>query len=263
MLIDEFGKGTAPQGSLAAVCSLDGIALFLSSLVFIHASQPPHSLFLLSTHFSDYLEHEALQPLRASLTLKQMNVILDAANGNLVTPLFQVVDGVCQDSLGIRCARAFGMPQEITERAQQVRLEARSRIDLRLHPREQGGAHRSESHCSEESGKHRSPAEHALRKGGLDEGLRRRGGAVHTEHSRDWGELIALFVLFVGDWSVPCEGTQFQNTTHCEGKMGRKGQDGYDDRRKSHTAKKPTRKYNDQSTPHVRGYKEVDRQEME
>ncbi|CBK23127.2 uncharacterized protein [Blastocystis hominis] len=38
--------------------------------------------------------------------------------------------------------------------------------------------------------------------------------------------------------------------------MGRKGQDGYDDRRKSHVAKKPTRKYNDQSTPHVRGYKE-------
>lgn len=65
-------------------------------------------------------------------------------------------------------------------------------------------------------------------------------------------------VLFVGNGRV-CENRNHdQITTHHKGEMGRKGQDGYDDRRKSHTAKKPTRKYNDQSTPHVRGYKEVD-----
>ena len=106
--------------SSTATCSLDGIALFLSSLAYIHSTRPLHSCFMLSTHFSDYLEHDVLRSLHSSFTFKQMNVILDTENGNLVTPLFQVVDGVCQDSLGIRCARAFGMPQEITERAQQV-----------------------------------------------------------------------------------------------------------------------------------------------
>ena len=39
--------------------------------------------------------------------------------------------------------------------------------------------------------------------------------------------------------------------------MGRKGQDGFDDRRKSHSTKKPVRKYDDRSNAHVRGYKEV------
>ena len=152
VLIDEFGKGTAPQGSIQTACSLDGIALFLSSLVHIHTTQPPHSLFMLSTHFSDYLEHEILQPLHTSLTFKQMNVILDTENGGLVTPLFQVVEGVCQDSLGIRCARAFGMPSEVTERAQQVRIELVSRVDLRLHPRGQGSADCAELDRSEEGG---------------------------------------------------------------------------------------------------------------
>ena len=65
--------------------------------------------------------------------------------------------------------------------------------------------------------------------------------------------------MFVGNGRICGNWTIVQITTHYQGEMGRKGQDGYDDRRKSHVAKKPTRKYNDQSTPHVRGYKEVDR----
>lgn len=148
---------------------------------------------MLSTHFSDYLDHEILQPLHASLTFKQMNVLLDSENGTIATPLFQVVQGVCQDSLGIRCARAFGMPREVTERAQQVRIKPPSRVDLRLHPRGQGGPDCSEFDRSEEGGADRPLGRHALCEGGLDEGHSGRGGAVYSENSRDRRDL---------DWDV-------------------------------------------------------------
>ena len=48
-----------------------------------------------------------------------MKVLFDGSN--VMTPLFQVVDGVCHDSLGIQCAICVGLPEEITKRAQQVR----------------------------------------------------------------------------------------------------------------------------------------------
>ena len=62
VLIDEFGKGTAPQGKKRNVIQqgwnnhLDGIALFLALLHHLHALENPHSYFLLTTHFSDYLK---------------------------------------------------------------------------------------------------------------------------------------------------------------------------------------------------------------
>lgn len=57
VLIDEFGKGTAPQGKSFRLYSLvDGIALFLALLRHIHDQAPESSYFLLSTHFSDYLK---------------------------------------------------------------------------------------------------------------------------------------------------------------------------------------------------------------
>lgn len=46
LVLDEFGKGTAPQ---------DGIALFLAMVKHLHDNNPPHCFSLLSTHFSDYL----------------------------------------------------------------------------------------------------------------------------------------------------------------------------------------------------------------
>ena len=46
LVLDEFGKGTAPQ---------DGIALFLAMVKHLHDHNPPHCFSLLSTHFSDYL----------------------------------------------------------------------------------------------------------------------------------------------------------------------------------------------------------------
>ena len=117
---------------------VDGIALFLSYVRYLQSSIPSSSFFMLSTHFSDYLEHECIKSLDVGFEFKQMHVILDDSNGNAVTPLFQVIDGVCQDSFGIRCAAVFGMPEEITSRAQQVGSSGYLPADLRLYPREQG-----------------------------------------------------------------------------------------------------------------------------
>ena len=97
----------------------DGIALFLALLQHIHSCAPSSAYFLLSTHFSEYLQNPDLLPDQGqSIETKQMKVLFDGSN--VMTPLYQVADGVCRDSLGIQCAICVGLPEEITNRAKQV-----------------------------------------------------------------------------------------------------------------------------------------------
>ena len=50
-----------------------------------------------------------------------MEVILDQDRVNgAITPLYQVKDGICQDSLGVQCAECVGLPLSITRRAREV-----------------------------------------------------------------------------------------------------------------------------------------------
>ena len=123
VLIDEFGKGTASQGMNDwMMLTEDGIALFLALLHHIHTYAPSSAYFLLSTHFSEYLQNPNLLPDNGqSIEKKQMKVLFDGSN--VMTPLYKVTDGVCQDSLGIQCAICLGLPEEITNRAQQVRIQ--------------------------------------------------------------------------------------------------------------------------------------------
>ena len=63
-----------------------------------------------------------------------MKVFFDAANdAATVTPLFQVEEGICQDSLGIQCAVAMGLPEEFTKRAQEVGVADECEPDLHRH----------------------------------------------------------------------------------------------------------------------------------
>ena len=101
----------------------DGIALFLSLLQYLDASSVKHSFFLLTTHFSDYLKEDLLRDLRHPIQYQQMNVLLDQSTSQAITPLYQVIDGICQDSLGIRCAASLGLLAVITDRAQEVGME--------------------------------------------------------------------------------------------------------------------------------------------
>lgn len=79
-----------------------------------------NSYFLLTTHFSDYLKEDLLRGIQHPIQYKQMNVLLDQSSSQAITPLYQVIDGICQDSLGIRCAASLGLLSNITNRAQEV-----------------------------------------------------------------------------------------------------------------------------------------------
>lgn len=109
LFIDEFGKGTHPE---------DGVSLFLSLTHYLSSLSFQDSFFFLSTHFSDYLTEELLDAPLSSFTLKRMNVLLNEDEHHMITPLYQVVDGVCEDSLGIRVAAALGVPESIIKRAE-------------------------------------------------------------------------------------------------------------------------------------------------
>lgn len=111
VFIDEFGKGTSPE---------DGIALFLALTHSFLSSSFAESFFFLSTHFSDYLTEELLNYPLNQLTLKQMKVLLDTTQEHSVTPLFQVMDGICEDALGIQVASALGLPDTMIQRSEEV-----------------------------------------------------------------------------------------------------------------------------------------------
>lgn len=74
-----------------------------------------------------------------------MEVLLDqTSTSGRVTPLYQVKDGICQDSLGVQCAERIGLPQTITERAREVVSQQeddlqilqciRQNVEIPLHP---------------------------------------------------------------------------------------------------------------------------------
>lgn len=69
------------------------------------------------------------------IATKQMKVFFDVSS-DAITPLFQVEDGICQDSLGIQCAVAMGLPEEFTNRAEEVGRGSEWEQDL------QGNSHR-------------------------------------------------------------------------------------------------------------------------
>ena len=111
LIIDEFGKGTNPE---------DGIALFLALTHYFISRPFPGSFYLLSTHFSDYLIEDFLGFPLSSLTFKQMNVLINKKENEAITPLYQVIDGVCEDSLGIEIALLLGFNEWIIKRASEI-----------------------------------------------------------------------------------------------------------------------------------------------
>ncbi|KAK8792877.1 hypothetical protein WA158_005041 [Blastocystis sp. Blastoise] len=123
LLIDEFGKGTLPA---------DGIALF-GSLVNYFASLSPIPTVILTTHYTQYLQHILPSNISSILYIQMQVFIEDDASTDVsstqgasssshkaITPLFRVVPGICNDSYGIYCAQIAGVPAGITDRAKDL-----------------------------------------------------------------------------------------------------------------------------------------------
>ena len=109
-----------------------------------------------------------------------MKVFFDASS-DAVTPLFQVEDGICQDSLGIQCAVAMGLPEEFTTRAEEVGIGSEWKPDLQGHSRRQARRALFRSRFNKEPRGSEGHHEDTLPETGLDESVLRRSGLLREE----------------------------------------------------------------------------------
>ena len=162
-----------------------------------------------------------------------MKVLFDASNDATVTPLFQVEDGICQDSLGIQCAIAMGLPTEFTTRAQEVGIGTHThKIFQAIHADKPVV-------LSPDLAATKNP-----------EALRDIMQALFEKP--DWmkasSEEIAAFVKKLSSIQENYGSLLTQSLFH-KG-LPWEGKDRI-------ATKRPVRKYNDQKVGHIRGYKEV------
>ena len=115
VLIDEFGKGTDVN---------DGPGL-LGSIIkyFLNLRETP--IVLISTHLTEIFEPDMIG-MDEGINFKQMKVIVaedidsDSINDNKkfdITYLYEMIDGITNDSGGLYCAYRCGIDKEIIEKA--------------------------------------------------------------------------------------------------------------------------------------------------
>ncbi|KAH3686926.1 hypothetical protein WICPIJ_002087 [Wickerhamomyces pijperi] len=117
LLIDEFGKGTDTIGGPA----------LLGSIIQSLAESSLSSRSILTTHFHELFKPGIL-PSDVKLRHNHMKVLfsLNADTPNdveKITYLYQLQDGLCDNSFGIECASFCGIPTEIIKRAKQISSE--------------------------------------------------------------------------------------------------------------------------------------------
>ena len=108
VMIDELGRGTS---------SIDGDALALAVLQ--HLTHRPACIGVFSTH-SINLASEV-----RTMGTGSLKCMRSKACGNDICPLFVVEDGITDDGYGQSCAKAYGIPKEILERANAILEEQR------------------------------------------------------------------------------------------------------------------------------------------
>lgn len=130
-LIDEFGKGTMP---------LDGISL-LGAVIKHFVGMPCRSFFVL--HLMEALDESILsQQYLSRINCFKMEVLSeqpgsddDWADNHYdddIVPLFKLKVGIDMDSEGLSCAKAMGVNNEVTQRAQQIKQAIKSKANVAI-----------------------------------------------------------------------------------------------------------------------------------
>ncbi|KAK2026994.1 muts domain V, partial [Colletotrichum zoysiae] len=123
VVIDEFGKGTAPDDGSGLMTALIDHFTTLSS-------QTPKAL--ITTHCHDIFECDYLEG-RPGMVLAHMNVRLDLETEHIedqVVFLYQLVPGRSMSSFGSRCAALNGVEAAVVERAEAITLLLARNEDL-------------------------------------------------------------------------------------------------------------------------------------
>lgn len=104
--MDEFGKGTSPE---------EGIAIFASVIASL-ARQTDCPRTIAITHFHEVYQLGLLGP-ELPIRWCTMDTIEDDTR---ITFLYKVVAGKASSSLGIRCGRMAGVPEDVLRRAEEL-----------------------------------------------------------------------------------------------------------------------------------------------
>lgn len=109
MLIDEFGKGTDTLGGPSLLGSI------IEDL--IHQESTPRCI--ITTHFHDLFKDGILENMDR-VRHSHMDIVLSEDGQQGITYLYQLKDGLCDNSFGIECAQVCGIPEKIIKRAREI-----------------------------------------------------------------------------------------------------------------------------------------------
>lgn len=108
VLIDEFGKGTAPSSGIAVLTSA------LRKLSSINCK------VVCTTHFLEVFSLGLLKDGQDGIKTLQMAVHIPSSDQDNPVPLFKLEEGVANSSAGLVCARMAGVKRSVVSRANQI-----------------------------------------------------------------------------------------------------------------------------------------------
>lgn len=104
ILLDEIGRGTS---------TYDGVSIAWAIAEYLH-EHPTHPKTLFATHY-----HELNEMTESFSRIKNFNVSIKEVNGTIVF-LRKLIPGGSEHSFGIHVAKLAGMPEIVTQRAEQI-----------------------------------------------------------------------------------------------------------------------------------------------
>jgi len=108
VLIDEFGKGTAPTS---------GIAVMTSAMQRLAQSK---CKVVCTTHFLEMFSLGLLKDGKDGIKAVQMSIHVPESDEDDAVPLFKLEDGVASSSAGLVCARMAGLNKKVVDRAASI-----------------------------------------------------------------------------------------------------------------------------------------------
>jgi len=122
VIVDEFGKGTAPAS---------GIAVMTSALQKLAQSK---CKVICTTHFLEMFSLGLLRSGQDGIKAVQMSIHVPESNEDDAIPLFKLENGVASSSAGLICARMAGLNKQIVDRASEIVLALKGGKHIRPLP---------------------------------------------------------------------------------------------------------------------------------
>lgn len=108
VLIDEFGKGTAPSS---------GVAVMASAMKKLSQSR---CKVVCTTHFLELFSLGIMKDSVDGVKAVQMSIHVPQSDEDDAVPLFKLEDGVASSSAGLVCARMAGLNKKVIDRAAEL-----------------------------------------------------------------------------------------------------------------------------------------------